>query len=397
MILNAWKELGLKEIDYVTDGDSIGTAALQRTIIHGVRQSINGGYIRPIRGRRKNLSIQLNSKVTKVIIDPKTKQAIGVEYIRLKKNVTKTVYATKEVILSAGSIESPRLLILSGIGPAEHLKELNVPVLKNLSGVGANLQDHVNVNSFSFDLDNQSSVLASLEDVQNDIVYWMNTHEGPLAGTGIATTVTYLQTEYETLPGVPDIQISIGARMYDREKDERLSYYPMVYYNRVSIDVTLLTPKSRGLLRLNSTDPVWGPPLIYANYLTHPQDINTTIAGIKLLKKLFGTKVFKEKGFKENPQPTCAHLEYDTRQYYECVLQYGSRTGYHPVGTCKMGPRSDPQAVVDSKMRVYGIKKLRVIDASTMPQLMRGNTNAPTVMMAEKMSDVIKKHYLSRQ
>ncbi|OXU31332.1 hypothetical protein TSAR_002533 [Trichomalopsis sarcophagae] len=397
VILEAWKELNLTEIDYVTDGNSIGTAALQRTVIHGVRQSVNGGYIRPIRGRRKNLTIQLNSKVTKVIINPKTKQAVGVEYIKLKKNVTKTAYATKEVILSAGSIETPRLLMLSGIGPAKHLKELNVPVLKNLPGVGANLHDHINVKSFLFDLDDKSSVLASIEDVQNDVVYWMNTHEGPLAGGGISTTVTYLQTEYETLPGVPDIQVSIGAGMYDREKGERLSYYPSAYYNAVSIAVTLLNPKSRGVLKLNVSDPLWGPPLIYANYLTHPHDINTTIAGIKLVKKIFGTKVFKDKGFKESPLPSCAHLEYETRDYYECVLQYGTGTGYHPVGTCKMGPASNPNAVVDSKMRVYGMKKLRVIDASTMPQLIRGNTNAPTVMMAEKMSDVIKKHYLSQR
>ena len=365
----------------------IGVARLQHFVIHGARQSANGAYIRPIRGRRENLTIKINSHVTKIIIDPRTKRAVGVEYTSGKNNKIKKVYAKKEVLISAGAIESPKLLMLSGIGPTAELQKANIRVLKD-APVGQNLYDHINVITFIFNLDNKTSVLGNLEDVQNDIVYWMNTHEGILSSQGITDAVTYLQTQYENHTGVPDIQTTIGGSVIGKD------YFPWGYYNQVSLITTLLNPKSRGVIKLNTTDPLGSPPLIYANYLAHPDDIKITIAGMKLLKKMFTTKAFKEKGWQEKPLDDCKQFVYDSQDYYHCVLQRHVGSGYHPVGTCKMGPNSDREAVVDSKLKVYGIHRLRVIDAAIMPRIPRGNTYVPVLMIAEKASDIIKKKYL---
>lgn len=394
IFLDGWKELGLQEIDYINGNNIIGTARLQHTSIHGVRHSINSAYIKPIRGRRKNVTIRPNTQVTKVMINPETKRAIGVEYKSAKENQIKRAYATKEVILSAGAIDSPKLLMLSGVGPADELYEANIEVIKDLA-VGKNLHDHVNVKAFTLDLNNSLARSTDIKNMKNDIVYWMNTHEGPASGSGLMDTVTFFQTPYENTPGRPDIQISVGGSYIENVSGvvERLTYVPVSYYNSVDFAITLLNPKSQGMIKLNKTDPTWSPPLIYLNYMTHPDDVGTMTAGIKIAKKIFKTKSLTKNGLEDKPAEDCQHFKYDSQEYYNCVIQRHSGTGFHPVGTCKMGPKSDANAVVDSRLRVHGIKGLRVIDASIMPYIVRGNTNAPTVMIAEKGSDMIKEDW----
>ncbi|XP_023247391.1 glucose dehydrogenase [FAD, quinone]-like [Copidosoma floridanum] len=394
LLKTAFKEMGLPEINYNTDSSVIGTADLQFTNNHGARHSVNSAYIRPIRGKRENLIIRPNSLVTKVVIDEKTKQATHVEYVDLKTKKTRIAVAKKEIIVSAGAIESPKLLMLSGIGAADELREANIKVINDLPGVGKNLQDHFNVLTIQVNFDNKTSEYSTRTNMENDFANWMSTHGGPLSGYGLMNIVTFYQTPYETTPGVPDIQIACEGILNDPSTNKDIPYTPSSYYNQFLLVTTLLNPKSRGQLKLNTTDPISSPPLIYANYYNDSRDVKAVIAGMGILRNILNTKTFKTRGFKEIISENCKQYPIHSEQYDHCIIKYNTGTGFHPVGTCKMGPKSDPMAVVDSELNVYGIKGLRVIDASIMPIVTRGNTNGPTIMIAEKLSDSIKKRWI---
>ena len=391
-MLEAWKELGYKEIDYIDGMHPVGTAKLQRTTSNGARQSNNVAFIRPIRNKRFNLRVKTNAKVTKIIIDPRKKAANGVIYLDEKTKQMKKVYAKKEIIVSAGSVESPKLLMLSGIGPSQDLKEAKIDVIKDLP-VGKNLQDHININALKFDVNHCISSF-DLNTVQHNLAYWLKTQRGPLSATGIMDIITNLRTEYES-NSAPDIQVSFTSYVSQNisNKSEMLFFSPLAYYNQVALTIQMFTPKSRGQIKIDKTNPTENPPLIFANYLTHADDIKIAIAGIRKAKNIIKTKSFKKLKFLEKPVAECNDLKYDSDEYYRCVLRYNTETGYHPVGTCKMGPKSDISSVVDSRLKVHGIDKLRVIDASIMPVIPRANTNAPTTMIAEKGSDMIKEDW----
>ncbi|XP_058790459.1 glucose dehydrogenase [FAD, quinone]-like [Phymastichus coffea] len=385
-LMNAWGELGLQEIDYITGGSMIGRARVQSTTINGARQSSNGAFIRPIRGRRGNLIIKTKARVTKIIIDTKRKQAVGVQYVT--GNNTKQVFAKKEVIVSAGVIDSPKLLMLSGIGSKLELSEANIEVIQELPSVGKNLRDHVAIKALSFDLNDNSSVLGDVKDLQNSIAYWLSTREGSANTAGSLDSMAYFQTPYETRPGVPDIQITPLDDMLDKP------YFARFFYNQIIFSCVVLETKSLGAVKLNKTDATFNPPLMYGNYLTHPADVERGIAALKITQKIFKTSSFIKAGFKQKPILGCDHCIAGSDAYWKCVVQLYSAPGWHMVGTCKMGPKSDRDAVVDPTLKVYGIDRLRVIDASIMPSLPKGNINAPTIMIAEKGSSMIKKQWL---
>lgn len=177
LLIEAWKDLGIEEVDH-NSREQIGVSHYQTTNIHGARQSSNGAFIRPIRGRRENFVVRPNTLVTKVIIDPKTKRATGVEYSESgDRKVLKRVYARKEVILSAGVFDSPKLLMLSGIGHSEELERAGIKVVQDLP-VGDNLQDHVHMPSSVAILHKMSSTVVDVSEMQNDAAYWLSTHEG---------------------------------------------------------------------------------------------------------------------------------------------------------------------------------------------------------------------------
>lgn len=399
-LLNAFKELGLPELDQNSE-ELIGTMLLQHTTRDGERLSTNGAFIRPIRRKRKNLIIQTNAHVTRVLIDPKTKTAYGVEYNRKGKLIQ--AVAKKEVILSAGSINTPAILMVSGVGPADHLQQFGIKVLKD-SAVGFNLQDHTTIDGVVFGLTNHTSTLVSDEQMKADVYKWQETRNGPLASTGALQTNAFVQTKYEHSHNRPDIQISIDSVNTDNFfTDPILSYntavLPLSYYSGMMARPILLNPESRGRVLLNDTDPVYGAPLIFANTFFEEIDLLRMVEGVKQSLNLEGTTFFQHVGARlvTTPLPACKHIQFATDEYWACIAMSYTTTIFHPVGTCKMGPKEDSTAVVDPELRVYGIKKLRVIDASIIPKIMRGNTNAPVIMIGEKGSDYIKKHWLKYQ
>ncbi|OXU31327.1 hypothetical protein TSAR_002528 [Trichomalopsis sarcophagae] len=390
-VRDAWKELGFEETDY-NNGAQIGTSKVQFSSVNGARQSANGAFIRPIRGLRKNLVIRTDSQVKKVIINKRTKRALGVEYTD-KRGKVRRAFARKEVILSAGAIDSPRLLMLSGIGPREELEEAGIDLIKDLP-VGENLQDHVLIAPILIDLQNKTRAEISQDRVQNDLLHWLSAHKGPMADFGFLDVQTWFATSYEKQPNVPDIQMNFVSFLTGDSKDSYNILFP--YYDKFLMSTNLVATKSRGVLKLNKTDPLGSQPMIYANYFSDPQDMAALIEGARISNAILNTTTFRRNGFVRTRlwAPACDHFQLDSDQYYECFVKHYMSSGLHPVGTCKMGSNSDREAVVNPRLRVHGIKGLRVIDASIIPVIPRGNTNAPTIMIGEKGSDMIKQDWL---
>ncbi|XP_031767166.2 glucose dehydrogenase [FAD, quinone]-like [Galleria mellonella] len=399
MLVRAFNEKGLPIKD-LNGASNLGTDIAQSTSKDGRRFSVNTAYIRPIRHRRPNLHIVTEAFVTKIMIDPFTKTAYGVQYV--KNGIIYNVRSRKEVILSSGSLNSPKVLMLSGVGPKHHLESLNIPVYSDLR-VGENLQDHVTTDALIISLSNKTSTAVSGNQLMQEVYNYYHQFpkkNGPLASTSTLSGTAFIKTEFAE-QDAPDIQFHFDGRNIRDFYSDPTTYlasniFPLSFYDGISARPLLLTPKSRGFLLLNYTDPVFGQPLIYSKFFTEKRDIDTLIAGIKYAVSLENTEAFRASGasFIKIPVQACANYIWGTYEYFKCILIQYTSTIYHPVGTCKMGPKWDNGAVVDSRLRVYGIKNLRVIDSSVMPTIIRGNTNAPTIMIAEKGTDMIKEDWL---
>lgn len=378
ILYQALQELGYKPTDF-NGKHQLGTMMVQTTSNNGSRASTNSAFIRPIRKQRSNLFIKTQAHVTKILIDPKTKKAIGVEYAHSIRGPTRKAMAKKEVILSAGVVQSPKLLMLSGIGPIDQLKKHQINLVKNLS-VGHNLHDHVTFVGLIGIAGKKTAKNPKCLGKLNDLFKYFTKQKGPLASIGAAGVAAFFPTSYEKTENTPDIQlVFLGV-------GDILSYY-----EKFVLGPILLTPKSRGYIRLNDTEPIWGNPTINPRYFSDEIDMKRLIEGVRMSLKLFNTTALKENGFKldETPLPPCNKSEFNSDLYWDCVARHYTQTLYHTVGSCKMGPKEDTEAVVDARLRVYGINGLRVIDASIMPNVPRANTNAATIMIGEKGSDMI--------
>ena len=372
----------------------------------GTRCSAAKAFLRPVR-LRQNLHIALHSHVTRVIIDHKTKTATGVQLIRNGR--TQLVYARREVILSAGSIGSPHILLNSGIGPRAGLNKVGVPVVHHLPGVGQNLQDHIGVGGVVFTIEKPISIVTNRLINVNAALRYAVSEDGPLTSSVGLEVVAFVNTKYAnktddwpdmnflmtTSAWFSDSQTKVAHGLTDEFFDEM--YGDFKTKDSFSIIPMILRPKSRGFIELASNNPLEYPKIIH-NYLTHPDDVAVLREGVKIAVSLAETQALKQfdARFHKKQVPNCKHLPIFTDEYWDCAIRQYTMTIYHFSGTSKMGPSTDPMAVVDSKLKVYGIRGLRVIDASIMPTVTNGNINAPTIMIGEKGADMIKAFWLRR-
>ncbi|XP_045771190.1 glucose dehydrogenase [FAD, quinone] [Maniola jurtina] len=405
--LQAGEETGYDIID-VNGAQQTGYAWYQFTMRRGTRCSTAKAFLRPVR-LRQNLHISLFSHVTKVLIDQEKKRAYGVEFIRdTEKQV---IYAKREVILSAGAIASPQLLMLSGVGPASHLKEVGINVIYDSPGVGRNLQDHIAVGGIVFQVDYPISLVMNRLVNINSALRYAVTENGPLTSSIGLEVVAFINTKYaNATEDWPDIEFmmtsasipSDGGTQVKKAHGITDEFYEEMFGHISNRDVfgifpMMLRPKSRGFIKLRSKNPLEYPIMIH-NYLTHPDDVGVLREGVKAALAVGETKAMKRLGarFNDKPVPNCKHLPLYTDEYWDCYIRQYTMTIYHLSCTAKMGPSSDPMAVVDPQLRVYGVEGLRVIDASIMPAVTNGNINAPVIMIAEKGSDLIKETWLPK-
>jgi choline dehydrogenase len=315
---------------------------------------------------RPNLTVETHALATRVLFNGT--RAVGVAYRH--NGATHEVQVNKEVILSGGAINSPQLLLLSGVGPAAQLAALEIPVVVDLPGVGENLQDHVSVFlnyecTEPISLANAATAAALLE--------YQHFRKGPLS-SNVGEAGGYVKTRPE-LP-LPDLQFFFCPTWFIEHG------FVQPEGHGLALVPTLLLPESRGSLRLRSRNPL-EHPVIHPNYLASEADLETLVAGFKLMQPLTDTKAFAPfvgKAFDPGPQ---VKRDEDIRAF----IRSKAETLYHPVGTCKMG--IDAMAVVDPQLRVRGIQGLRVADASIMPLIPNGNTNAPSIMIGEKAAELI--------
>jgi choline dehydrogenase len=341
----------------------------QVTQRRGRRCSTAVGYLRPARGRA-NLTVVTNAHATRILFSGK--RAAGVEYLRA--GTRESAHARGEIILAAGAFNSPQLMQLSGLGPASHLQALGITVLADMPGVGANLQDHYN-GRFVFECAESftlNDVVASpLRKLREGLRYFL-TRKGFLT-LGASTATGFVATDGTTRP---DVQI--GLILYSTEKAGD-TLHP---FSGFTLLVRLLKPESRGTVLVKSADPLESP-LIRPNYLSSTKDCDVLVAGMKIARRLVDAEPMRR-------YVARAHEPAQPFTHDDQWLQYLRARGgisYHPVGTCRMG--SDADAVVDEHLRVRSITGLRVVDASIMPTLVSGNTNAPTIMIGEKGADMI--------
>ncbi|PZC83485.1 hypothetical protein B5X24_HaOG207468 [Helicoverpa armigera] len=394
---------GAIELGYPPTSDLNGDTTTGFTIAQtlndgGTRYTTARAYLRPA-SKRANLHVLLNALGSRVIVDPVSKRVTAVEYI--KDGVTRTVGVTKEAILTAGTLNTPQILLLSGIGPKDTLDKFNIPTIKDLPGVGQNLQNHVGVN-LDFTLTKEPMV----PDLNWDVAtQYLLSRTGPLSSTGMSQLTGRVNSRLAPAGGRhPDIQYFFGgyyASCGDGTIVEPLSVEKDGERRHISISAISLHPRSRGFVTIRSVDPTQ-PPLMQPNYFYDDHELNVLADAARTAYKLANTTILREK---YGMMPTEGHGEMcegggpdPTDEFFKCLAQHETAPENHQVGTCKMGPESDPMAVVDVQLKVHGIQGLRVADGSIMPSLPSGNTMAPIIMIAERGAEfIITRHQLFKK
>lgn len=377
-IIKAAKKKGYPVTDDFNGEQNEGFGIYQSTIAEGVRWSTSKGYLRPVLDRT-NLTVLTDAYVTKILIQDK--RVAGVEFSVAGEN--KLAVAIKEVLLSAGAIQSPQILMLSGIGPKKHLAEFGIKTTIDLPGVGQNLYDHpLNI------------IVNYAKGSEVPVLNWKFIYRAPIAllrylisRSGFLSQSINGGAFIRTLPEEkrPDIQYHYAGFAYSDDfltQDAGQNIDPAIPRDGMTSLITVLHPFSVGEIRLKSANPMEAPA-IDLNFFNDPRDLETAVRGFKIIRDIFSDQLFDKFQSTEYIPGKDVQTDDEIRDFLKRTVG----TTYHPIGTCKMG--NDTMAVVDDRLKVHGVKGLRVVDASVMPTLVGGNTNAPTIMVAEKAADMI--------
>ena len=368
-------QMGIPRNPDYNSGDQAGTGYFQRTVSKGYRYSAAKAFLNPAR-KRQNVNVRTNAHAGKILFDGT--RAIGVQYLRNARETDQSeVHARREIILCAGALNTPKLLQLSGIGPANLLSDLGIHVRANLPGVGNNLRDHYGVR-----------MVSSLKSVKTfntiargiplgfEIAKWLLGRPSILS---VSPSLTHLFWKSSSSLELPDLEFVMTPASFREGTVGLLDTTP-----GMTLGVWQMRPESHGYIRAISRNPLEAPE-INPNYLSDQRDQEVLLRSIRLGRKLMTTAPLQPwLTGKTNPDQS---LQSDDE-----LLDWAQREGitvYHMIGTAKMGPEFDKEAVVDSQLRVHGLQGLRVADASIMPLMPSGNTNAPTMMIAEKAADMI--------
>ncbi|KAK7868162.1 hypothetical protein R5R35_003036 [Gryllus longicercus] len=404
-VLSAAVELGLPLLADLNGPRASGVGAALGTLANGERCSAARGYLRPA-ARRANLHVLRHALVSKVIVDPDSKQTLGVRF-RLRGKGEREVRVGKEVVVSGGTTNSPQILMLSGIGPRGHLDKIGVsPVIADLP-VGENLHDHVTFLGLVYSLDPQSTT----DDLDATYQY-LRKRTGPLASIDPTHVTMFFHTKAKL--GEDDEHECVNAQvnLIHLRKNNTVDFD--VFTKSVGLDdlvleqyreiwqerdvlifmPILLLPRSRGNIKLRSTNPEEHVKITSGlNY--DPEDLETHSDIIEATAPLGEAAALRALGarLEKVVPPGCEDLAFATRAFWRCALQQLAVPVFHPAGTCKMAPAHDPGSVVDARLRVRGVHGLRVADASVMPVVPTGNTNAPAIMVGEKAAHMIKEDW----
>lgn len=392
VFMKANKLLGQKEIDY-NSNHQLGVGYVQSNTLNGRRHSAYKAFLEPIL-QRPNLHIMINTRATKILIDPQTKVAYGVEFRRNHKNYR--VMTKKEVILSSGTFHSPQLLTLSGVGKKQNLNKIGVPVINELP-VGDNMHDH-----YAF-----AELLFVTNKTNYGFMTYLNTFFEYFNGRGLMTLPSgteafgFIKVPSNNSYGssVPDIELifSPGGVFFDRGfgitygGKMRRDIYDAVYKPLEGTDkqvflisLMLFHPKSIGRVEIPDANP-FSDPRVYSNMLEYEDDIETFLYGIKYVMKLIKQEPFQNIGARLHsiPLPSCAQFHFASDNYWRCAIKNMAFSIQHQVGTNKLGPRGDKTAVVDPELKVHNMQRLRVVDTSIIPEAPSAHTNSLSVLIGE--------------
>ncbi|XP_014281429.1 glucose dehydrogenase [FAD, quinone] [Halyomorpha halys] len=401
MFLEAGKELGYDTVDYNNPNTMIGLSPTQTTIRGVRRESAASAYLLPVK-TRPNLHIVKNAYVTNLLIDSNSKKVYGLKFIKNSKK--RKVRAKNEIILSAGTFGSPKILMLSGIGPADHLKKIGIPVVADLP-VGYNLQEHLGTAvSFLINTTDSITIPKLLRGAPNSFVQWFRGEKG-IFSCNIAEALGYVRTKYAK-DDKPDIELIFlattpagdGGAFWPKTRNISMDVYektwkPIYFKEGFTIAQMMMYPRSRGNVKLRSKNPL-DPIVIDSNFLSHPDDVAILREGARIATKFGKTKIFQSIGAKLYSQPIygCEQHEFGSDEYWECGIRSITIQWHHQCGTCRMGVNPE-WSVVDSRLKVHGLTGLRVADASIMPTIPGTHTMAPSYMIGEKAADIIKEDW----